>query len=72
MRRAVDTSTAPRIDQRAAEEHFQRGSATFVDVRKPERYESSHIPHAISVPLSELPRRLHDIPSGRPIITYCA
>jgi len=45
----------------------------FIDVRKPEAWASSDIklPHARRIPAAEIEQRLHEIPSGLPVITYC-
>ncbi len=45
--------------------------ATFVDVRTPEQYAQSHIPGAVSIPLSEFESRLNELNKDQWIITYC-
>src|SRR5512146_3109568 len=47
------------------------GDVTVVDVRPAEEYEAGHIPGALSVPVSELKKRLREIPKGREVIAYC-
>ncbi|MGH7462167.1 MAG: ArsR/SmtB family transcription factor, partial [Longimicrobiales bacterium] len=42
-----------------------------LDVRPTDEYESGHIPGAISIPLSELERRLSEIPRKKEIVAYC-
>jgi len=42
-----------------------------LDVRPAEEYRAGHIPGAISVPVSELKKRLADLPKGREIVAYC-
>ena len=42
-----------------------------MDVRPPEEYAAGHIRGAINVPLTELAKRLHEIPSDREIVAYC-
>ena len=42
------------------------GLVTVIDARPRDEYEAGHIPGALSVPVPELERRLHDIPSGPP------
>jgi rhodanese-related sulfurtransferase/DNA-binding transcriptional ArsR family regulator len=44
---------------------------TVIDVRPAEEYEAGHIPGALSVPVTELKRRLRELPKGREIIAYC-
>lgn len=57
-----------------AKELLQRaktGVVTVLDVRPPEEYAAGHIRGAINVPLAELTKRLHEIPSGKEIVAYC-
>jgi rhodanese-related sulfurtransferase/biotin operon repressor len=42
-----------------------------LDVRPTEEFESGHIPGAISVPVTELRRRLKELPKRREIVAYC-
>ncbi len=61
-----------RVDLAEAKKLFDTGAALFVDVRKPEAYEQSHIPGAISIPIKEILRRVGELPRGRTIVLYCA
>ena len=45
--------------------------AVFVDVRAKEQYAQSHIPGALSIPLSEFESRLNELNKDQWIITYC-
>ncbi|HTT39022.1 MAG TPA: metalloregulator ArsR/SmtB family transcription factor [Burkholderiales bacterium] len=47
------------------------GEVTVLDVRPPEEYAAGHIRGAINVPLTELTKRLHEIPSGKEVVAYC-
>jgi len=47
------------------------GDALIVDVRDREFYDTSHIPGSLSLPLSELPARLAELPRDKAILTYC-
>lgn len=42
-----------------------------LDVRPAEEFRAGHIPGAISLPLSELRKRLADLPKRREIVAYC-
>ncbi|MGZ5306683.1 MAG: ArsR/SmtB family transcription factor [Actinomycetota bacterium] len=42
-----------------------------VDVRPPEEFRAGHIPGAISVPLSELHGRLHELSQDVEVVAYC-
>jgi len=45
--------------------------ALLVDVRPAAEYQAAHLPEAVSMPLPELHRRLHELPKDREIIAYC-
>ena len=47
------------------------GDVTVLDVRPADEYEAGHIPGALSIPVSELKRRLRELPKRREIIAYC-
>jgi rhodanese-related sulfurtransferase len=44
---------------------------TVIDVRPAEEYEAGHIPGAISIPVSELKRRMEELPKRREVVAYC-
>lgn len=43
----------------------------LLDVRPPHEYRAGHLPGAISMPVDELPERLHELPKSSPIVAYC-
>ena len=45
--------------------------AMLIDVRPPLEYDHGHLPGAVSVPLDNLPQRLGELPTDKPIIAYC-
>lgn len=45
---------------------------TLLDVRQPGEYRLGHLPGARLIPVDELPDRLTELPSRKPIIVYCA
>ena len=47
------------------------GEVTVLDVRPAEEYRAGHIPGALSVPVSELKARLHELPRDREVVAYC-
>jgi len=49
----------------------KEGLVTVLDVRPSEEYESGHLPGAINLPLTELKKRLGDLPKGQEVIAYC-
>lgn len=52
---------------RRAREH----EVVVLDVRPREEYAAGHIAGALSVPLSELPQRLAELPQDRRVVAYC-
>jgi rhodanese-related sulfurtransferase len=59
------------VDRGTLLERVGAGLAIALDVRPPEEYEAGHIPGALSIPLSELRRRLAELPRDREIVAYC-
>ena len=49
----------------------REGKVTLIDVRPGEEYRAGHIPGALSVPLSELKKRLAEVPKNRDVVAYC-
>ncbi|MHB8141078.1 MAG: ArsR/SmtB family transcription factor [Vulcanimicrobiaceae bacterium] len=49
----------------------RRGDIIVLDVRPADEYRAGHLPHARSVPLSELERELASFPRDKTIIAYC-
>jgi rhodanese-related sulfurtransferase len=49
----------------------RHGEVVVLDVRPPEEYQAGHIPGALSVPLTELKKRLKALPKSREIVAYC-
>lgn len=47
------------------------GEVTVLDVRPDGEYRAGHIAGAINIPLSELSRRLAELPRGKQIVAYC-
>ena len=46
--------------------------AIIVDVRTPDEFNDGAYPGAKNIPLSELGRRLAEIPKDKPVVLYCA
>ena len=44
----------------------------IIDVRERSEFASGRVPGAVHVPLSELSRRVAEVPTGRPIAVICA
>jgi 3-mercaptopyruvate sulfurtransferase SseA len=63
---------ARRITRDEAMHLVRQKKAVYVDVRSKDSFDEGHLPGAISIPLSELPKRFKDIPVKKFLITYCA
>ncbi len=61
-----------RISVTEANKLMKEGKAVMVDVRSNEQYNLGHIAGSLSIPGSQLVKRLREIPPGKMIITYCA
>jgi rhodanese-related sulfurtransferase len=49
----------------------KRGEVIVLDVRPVAEYRAAHLPHARSIPISELKQRLKELPANRPVVAYC-
>ncbi|MBI2441817.1 MAG: metalloregulator ArsR/SmtB family transcription factor [Lentisphaerae bacterium] len=59
------------VDGKELLKRVRSGTVTVLDVRPREEYLAGHIPGAVSIPLSQLGRRLRELPRGRTIVAYC-
>jgi rhodanese-related sulfurtransferase len=60
--------TAKAFDERASE----LGNLQIVDVRNPGEVDAGTIPHAIPIPVGQLPSRLDELDPAKPTVVYCA
>lgn len=63
-----------RLQPISAEELRQRlveGDVILLDVRPPGEYHASHLPGALSMPVSDLEVRLSELPREKEIVAYC-
>jgi rhodanese-related sulfurtransferase/DNA-binding transcriptional ArsR family regulator len=49
----------------------RKGLVTVLDVRPPQEFEAGHVPGAVNIPMSELAKRLKELPKGKEVIAYC-
>jgi len=49
----------------------RRGEVIVIDVRPLSEFDAAHLPHARSLPLSELKQRMAELPRGVEIVAYC-
>ena len=48
-----------------------KAGAAIVDVRDPEEFRDGAYPGSVNIPLSELKKRLSEIPKDKPVVLYC-
>ena len=49
----------------------KKGEVILLDVRPSDEYAQSHLPFAISVPISELKKKFQNLPQDKAIVAYC-
>ena len=59
------------VNKSALLDRVKKGDVTVLDVRPREEYDAGHLMGALSLPLSELKRRLKQLPRKREIVAYC-
>ncbi len=47
------------------------GAATVLDVRPEDEFAGGHLPGALNIPLSQLERRLAELPPDQEVVAYC-
>jgi rhodanese-related sulfurtransferase/predicted transcriptional regulator len=52
-------------------DRLHSGTATILDVRPEDEFANGHLPEALNIPLSQLERRLAELPPDQEIIAYC-
>ncbi len=62
---------AQEISVQQAYEYYQSGDYFFLDVREQEEWDNFHIPGTTLIPLGELPDRLAEVPTDKPIVVVC-
>lgn len=59
------------LDRAAILKKARAGEVVVLDVRPGEEFASAHLPHARSVPVDELRKRLSELPRNVPVVAYC-
>jgi rhodanese-related sulfurtransferase len=74
VERAARDYLGPDVDTIGRDELIARmraGDVVLIDVRPRQEFDAGHIDGARSIPLTELERRLAELPSDREIVAYC-
>lgn len=59
------------FDRKAILKKAASGEVLVLDVRPADEYATAHLPHARSLPVDELKKRLAELPKGTPVVAYC-
>lgn len=59
------------VDRKSILSKARAGEILVLDVRPQEEFDAGHIPHAQSLPVNELKKRLAGIPKDVPVVAYC-
>ena len=59
------------FDRAAILKKAKAGEVLVLDVRPEDEFAAAHLPHARSLPVDELRKRLAEIPKGVPVVAYC-
>jgi len=59
------------LDRTTILKKAKAGEILVLDVRPAQEYASAHLPHARSLPVDELKKRLAELPTDTPVVAYC-
>jgi rhodanese-related sulfurtransferase len=59
------------MDRKSILKKAARGDVLVLDVRPFDEYATAHLPHARSLPVDELKKRLTELPRDTPVVAYC-
>ncbi len=59
------------IDRATMLQKAKSGEILMLDVRPQAEFDCAHLPHARSLPVDELLKRLAELPQGTPVVAYC-
>ena len=59
------------FDRKAILKKAAAGEVLVLDVRPFDEYATAHLPHARSLPVDELKKRLAELPKDTPVVAYC-
>lgn len=59
------------VDRAAILKKARAGEVLVLDVRPAQEFAAAHLPHARSLPVDELKKRLAELPKDVPVVAYC-
>lgn len=66
-----DRDSMVSMDYKTLLKKARSGDIVVLDVRPEDEYAAGHIPHSLSVPLSQLKKKLSEIPKSKEVVAYC-
>jgi rhodanese-related sulfurtransferase len=66
-----DRSRLETVSRDELSRRLRKGEVVVLDVRPEQEFAAGHVAGAVSVPVSELTRRLRDVRKDRTIVAYC-
>lgn len=67
----ADPSQLAPLDRKAVLGRARQGEVVVIDVRPADEFAAGHLPYARSIPLTELKKRLGELPRNKDIVAYC-
>ncbi len=67
----ADPTQLASVGREALLEQARQGEVIVIDVRPQAEYEAAHLPFARSMPITELEKRLSELPTDKDIVAYC-
>lgn len=59
------------VDRAEILRRAEAGEVIVLDVRPADEYAAAHLPHARSLPIGELKKRIAELPKDIPVVAYC-
>lgn len=59
------------VSRRELRQRMKAGTVTVIDVRPNVEFALGHVPGAVNIPVSELKRRLSELPRSKEVVAYC-
>lgn len=59
------------VDRDSILARARSGEVVVIDVRPQDEFTAGHLPYARSLPLTELRKRLKELPRDKPVVAYC-
>ena len=67
----ADPKQVASLDRKAFLGRARHGEVIVIDVRPADEFDAGHLPYARSIPVSELKKRLSELPRNKDIVAYC-